>query len=109
MSKYKCNFCGAPKDSILDGLGNGIGYGVILIIVSMFREILGSGELYGYKIIPESFYALGYMNNGLMLLAPGAFIILGLDERGNPLKMMFNEPHGFIVTLSVNQWHVTTS
>jgi Na+-transporting NADH:ubiquinone oxidoreductase subunit D len=67
-----------PKDSILDGLGNGIGYGVILIIVSMFREILGSGELYGYKIIPESFYALGYMNNGLMLLAPGAFIILGL-------------------------------
>ena len=67
-----------PKNSILDGLGNGIGYGVILIIVSMFREILGSGELYGYKIIPESFYALGYMNNGLMLLAPGAFIILGL-------------------------------
>ena len=67
-----------PKDSILDGLGNGIGYGSILIIVSAVREILGTGELYGYKIIPESFYALGYMNNGLMLLAPGAFIVLGL-------------------------------
>mgnify|MGYP001262559746 CR=1 FL=1 len=67
-----------PKDSILDGLGNGLGYGSILIIVSAVREILGTGELYGYKIIPESFYALGYMNNGLMLLAPGAFIVLGL-------------------------------
>ena len=71
----------SPKDSVLDGLGNGIGYGSILIIVSMFREIFGSGELYGYQIIPLSVYVENggwYMNNGLMLLAPGAFIVLGL-------------------------------
>ena len=71
----------SPKDSVLDGLGNGIGYGSILIIVSMFREIFGSGQLYGYQIIPLSVYVENggwYMNNGLMLLAPGAFIVLGL-------------------------------
>jgi len=70
-----------PKDSMLDGLGNGIGYGSILIVVSMVREILGSGQLYGYQIIPLSMYldqGGWYMNNGLMLLAPGAFIVLGL-------------------------------
>ena len=70
-----------PKDSTLDGLGNGIGYGSILIIVSIFRELLGSGQLYGYQIIPLSIYANQggwYMDNGLMLLAPGAFIVLGL-------------------------------
>ena len=61
------------KDSFLDGLGNAIGYGSILIIVSMFREFLGSGSLLGFSILPES-----YVGNGLMLLAPGAFIILGL-------------------------------
>ena len=71
----------SPKDSILDGLGNGIGYGSILIIVSMLREIFGSGQIYGYQIIPLSIYLENggwYMNNGLMLLAPGAFIVLGL-------------------------------
>jgi Na+-transporting NADH:ubiquinone oxidoreductase subunit D len=71
----------SPKDSALDGLGNGIGYGSILIIVSMFREIFGTGQLYGYQIIPLSIYVENggwYMNNGLMLLAPGAFIVLGL-------------------------------
>ena len=70
-----------PKDSALDGLGNGIGYGSILIVVSIFRELLGSGQLYGYQIIPLSIYANQggwYMDNGLMLLAPGAFIVLGL-------------------------------
>ena len=61
------------KDSFLDGLGNAIGYGSILIMVSMFREFLGSGSLLGFSILPES-----YVGNGLMLLAPGAFIILGL-------------------------------
>ena len=61
------------KDSFLDGLGNGIGYGSILIIVSIFREFLGSGSILGFILLPES-----YMGNGLMLLAPGAFIILGL-------------------------------
>ena len=71
----------SPKDSLLDGLGNGIGYGVILIIVSMFREVFGTGQFYGYQIIPLSIYAEHggwYVNNGLMLLAPGAFIVLGL-------------------------------
>ena len=61
------------KDSFLDGLGNGVGYGAILILVSLFRELLGSGSLLGFAIMPES-----YVGNGLMVLAPGAFIILGL-------------------------------
>tara|TARA_Y100000996_G_scaffold356860_1_gene297899 strand:- start:1327 stop:1920 length:594 start_codon:yes stop_codon:yes gene_type:complete len=60
------------KSSFFDGLGNGIGYGVILILVSAFRELFGFGTLLDFRILPE------FMNNGLMLLAPGAFIILGL-------------------------------
>ena len=59
-----------PRDSILDGIGNGIGYGTILIIVSIVREILGTGQMYGYQLIPMSFYLENggwYMNNGLML------------------------------------------
>ena len=67
-----------PGQSFLDGLGNGLGYGIILIAVSIFREILGSGTLYGFQIIPSAFYDSGYVNNGLMVLSPGAFIILGL-------------------------------
>jgi len=67
-----------PGKAFLDGLGNALGYGIILIIVSFFREILGSGTVYGFQLIPESFYAAGYENNGLIVLAPGAFIILGL-------------------------------
>ena len=69
------------KDAMYDGLGNSVGYGSVLIIVSIFRELLGSGTLYNYSIIPSSIYLEnggGYVNNGLMLLAPGAFIILGL-------------------------------
>jgi Na+-transporting NADH:ubiquinone oxidoreductase subunit D len=71
----------SPKYSFIDGLGNGIGYGMILIIVSMVRELLGSGSLLNIGIFPASmFMANGgwYVNNGLMLLAPGAFIVLGL-------------------------------
>ena len=60
------------KSSFLDGLGNGLGYGTILIIVASFRELLGFGTFLDFRILPE------FMNNGLMLLAPGAFIILGL-------------------------------
>ena len=67
-----------PWRSFLDGLGNGLGYSMILIGVAFFRELLGSGTLYGVKVIPESFYAAGYENMGLMVLSPGAFIILGL-------------------------------
>ncbi|MBT3634909.1 MAG: NADH:ubiquinone reductase (Na(+)-transporting) subunit D [Candidatus Marinimicrobia bacterium] len=66
------------KDSAIDGLGNGLGYGVILILVSTFREILGSGSFFGFQVIPQFIYDQGYANNGLMLLAPGAFIVLGL-------------------------------
>ncbi len=66
-----------PFASFMDGLGNGIGYGLILVIVAFFRELLGSGSLFGFRIIPESFYDLGYMNNGLMILPPMALILLG--------------------------------
>ena len=68
----------SPGKSFLDGLGNALGYGGILIVVSFFREILGSGTIYGFQIIPDSAYAAGYENMGLMSLSPGAFIILGL-------------------------------
>lgn len=67
-----------PGKSFLDGLGNGLGYGGILISVAFFRELLGSGTIYGITVIPDSFYAAGYQNMGLMVLSPGAFIILGL-------------------------------
>lgn len=68
----------SPWRSFLDGVGNAIGYGMILIGVAFFRELLGSGSIYGIKVIPESLYASGYENMGLMVLSPGAFIILGL-------------------------------
>ena len=67
-----------PWKSFLDGLGNGLGYGIILIAVAFFRELLGSGTIYGYKVVPEALYAAGYENMGLMVLSPGAFIISGL-------------------------------
>lgn len=67
-----------PWRSFLDGLGNALGYGLILIGVAFFRELLGSGTIYGFQVIPDSFYAAGYENMGLMTLSPGAFIILGL-------------------------------
>jgi len=67
-----------PWRSFLDGLGNGLGYGMILIAVSFFRELLGSGTVLGFHVIPDSFYAAGYENMGIMVLSPGAFIILGL-------------------------------
>ncbi|MCD7899107.1 MAG: NADH:ubiquinone reductase (Na(+)-transporting) subunit D [Bacteroides sp.] len=64
-----------PWESFLDGLGNGVGYAIILIVVGFFREFLGSGALLGFQIIPASFYEMGYMNNGLMLMPPMALII----------------------------------
>ena len=67
-----------PGKSFLDGFGNGLGYGGILIAVAFFRELFGSGTVYGFPIIPESFYNAGYQNMGLMVLSPGAFIVLGL-------------------------------
>lgn len=67
-----------PWPSFLDGLGNALGYGWILMVIATGRELLGSGSFFGFQIIPESFYAMGYENMGLMVLAPGAFILLGL-------------------------------
>jgi len=66
-----------PWPSFVDGIGNGLGYGLILFIVAFFRELLGSGSLLGYKLIPQSFYDAGYMNNGLMILPPMALITIG--------------------------------
>ncbi len=67
-----------PFPSVLDGLGSGIGYGLILIIVGFVRELFGSGTLWGYQVIPEALYEAGYMNNGLVILPPMALIITGI-------------------------------
>ncbi len=66
-----------PWPSFLDGIGNGVGYTIILIIVAFFRELFGSGTLLGYQVIPQSFYDAGYVNNGLMILPPMALIVVG--------------------------------
>ena len=66
-----------PFASLLDGLGNGLGYALILVIVAFFRELLGSGTLFGFQVIPDGFYEFGYANNGLMILPPMALILLG--------------------------------
>ncbi len=65
-----------PWPSFLDGVGNGIGYAIILVIVGFFRELLGSGTLFGYQVVPQSFYDAGYVNNGLMILPPMALIVV---------------------------------
>ncbi|NCE73096.1 NADH:ubiquinone reductase (Na(+)-transporting) subunit D [Odoribacter sp. Z80] len=70
-----------PWPSLLDGIGNGLGYGMILVIVAFFRELLGSGTLYGFRIIPESWYMQNggyYLNNGLMIMPAMALILVGL-------------------------------
>ena len=67
-----------PWPAFLDGIGNAAGYGFILIIIATCRELLGSGTLYGFKIIPQSFYDMGYQNNGLMILPPMALITVGI-------------------------------
>jgi Na+-transporting NADH:ubiquinone oxidoreductase subunit D len=70
-----------PWLSFVDGIGNGLGYGMILIIVAFFRELLGSGTLLGYQIIPDSWYIANggfYENNGLIILPPAALIIVGI-------------------------------
>ena len=66
-----------PFASLMDGLGNGLGYAMILVIVAFFRELLGSGTIFGFQIIPQAVYDFGYMNNGLMILPPMALILLG--------------------------------
>lgn len=66
-----------PWASFLDGVGNGLGYGLILVIVAFFRELLGSGTLFGMQVVPDSWYAAGYANNGLMILPPMALVTVG--------------------------------
>jgi Na+-transporting NADH:ubiquinone oxidoreductase subunit D len=72
-----------PWPSFLDGLGNGLGYGIILMVVAFFRELFGSGKLFGIEILGNSvektgLYATGYVNNGFMLLAPMALVMVGI-------------------------------
>lgn len=67
-----------PWPAFLDGIGNGVGYGMILIIVGFFRELFGAGTLWGYQVMPQTFYEAGYSNNGLFLLPPMALIIVGI-------------------------------
>jgi Na+-transporting NADH:ubiquinone oxidoreductase subunit D len=67
-----------PWPAFLDGIGNSLGYGVILVIIAFFRELLGSGTLFDYQVIPQAFYEMGYKNNGLMILPPMALITVGV-------------------------------
>lgn len=84
-----------PIKSFLDGLGNALGYGIALITVAFFRELLGSGSIYGIQVIPNWLYDAGYSNAILVALAPGAFFIMGLLiwlmntiqlKRGKPIE-----------------------
>lgn len=80
-----------PWPSFLDGIGNGLGYGMILVIVAVIRELFGSGSLLGFKIIPQWMYDAGYVNNGLMMLPPAALFIIGIFiwwQRGRNRKLI---------------------
>jgi len=66
-----------PFDSLIDGIANGLGYAMLLVVIAFFRELLGSGTLFGFKVIPQAFYSFGYENNGLMILPPMALIVVG--------------------------------
>jgi Na+-transporting NADH:ubiquinone oxidoreductase subunit D len=67
-----------PWQSFLDGIGNGLGYSWILLALGFVRELFGSGTLWGYRVMPEAFYEMGYKNNGLIILPPMALILVGL-------------------------------
>jgi Na+-transporting NADH:ubiquinone oxidoreductase subunit D len=80
-----------PFQSFLDGIGNGAGYGLILISLGFIRELFGSGSLMGYQIIPQSFYDGGYKDNGMMILPPMALITVGIIiwiQRGYNRKLI---------------------
>lgn len=91
-----------PGKSFIDGIGNGLGYGVILVLVAFFRELLGSGKLLGFEVLGHKgvtlaestgLYAFGYENNGLMLLSPMALIVVGLiiwAQRARNRKLIEN-------------------
>lgn len=67
-----------PWPSFLDGIGNGLGYGIILVVVAVIREVFGSGTLLGFKVIPQWAYDMGYVNNGMMMLPPMALFLIGI-------------------------------
>ena len=67
-----------PWPSFVDGVMNGLGYGMVLVIVAFFRELLGSGTLWNHQVVPNAFYHAGYLNNGLMILPPMALILVGV-------------------------------
>ena len=67
-----------PVDSLLDGIGNGLGYSLILIVVGFFRELVGAGKLFGFQVLPVVTEGGWYMPNGLFVLSPGAFFLIGV-------------------------------
>jgi Na+-transporting NADH:ubiquinone oxidoreductase subunit D len=68
-----------PMESVMDGIGNGLGYGIILVILGFVRELFGSGTLWGYPVMEKlGMYKIGYENNGLVIMAPMALILVGL-------------------------------
>jgi Na+-transporting NADH:ubiquinone oxidoreductase subunit D len=67
-----------PWPSFVDGIGNGLGYAIILIMVGFIRELFGSGAILGYKVVPQSFYQAGYINNGIMIMPTAALILIGV-------------------------------
>ena len=77
-----------PLASMWDGIANGAGYGIILLLVAAAREILGAGSFFGIPVVPQALYDLGYVNMGLMVLAPGAFFLIGFIAAANRLFLM---------------------
>ncbi|CAG5084071.1 NADH:ubiquinone reductase (Na(+)-transporting) subunit D [Parvicella tangerina] len=67
-----------PWPSALDGLGNGLGYGIILLITAFFKELFGSGKLFGFQVVPDAMYDFGYENIGIMLLPPSSLVIVAI-------------------------------
>lgn len=67
-----------PWPAFLDGVGNGLGYAIILMIVGFTRELFGSGSLLGYKVVPQAFYEAGYVNNGMMIMPTMALVLVGV-------------------------------
>jgi Na+-transporting NADH:ubiquinone oxidoreductase subunit D len=67
-----------PWPSFIDGIGNGIGYALILIVVAFIRELFGSGAILGYQVVPQSFYDAGYINNGMMIMPTMALVLVGV-------------------------------
>ena len=65
-----------PFPALLDGIGNGLGYGIILVLVGFFRELFGAGTLWGVQVVPDAFYEAGYANNGFVILPPMALIVV---------------------------------